>query len=44
MERKIEEIKLNKSKVKKEMTHMVEKTCHHLDELAKERIELLKGL
>lgn len=43
VERKMEAVKLNKSKAKKEMTHVVEKTCHRLDDLAKERIDLLEG-
>lgn len=44
VERKIEAVKVNKSKAKKEMTHVVEKTCQRLDEQAKDRIDLLKGM
>ena len=43
VESKMESVKINKSKTKREMSHLVEKKCAQLDELARDRIEQLKS-
>lgn len=43
VESKMESVKVNKSKTKREMSHLVEKKCYHLDELARDKIEQLKS-